>query len=213
MQYFVFKLLLSCAECGERFPLDGPTLSATCTSCHSALELFPKQWKPIVELYKDAAQFQLSEGKTRGSAFRDGELQVLIRWGPAWPSCVTCSNRLPVESVPPGGDGKLACSCGQSVDTFPPPQWLRDIVPEIVQLFGARREGAPPGVAAVAPTPTVKPVLFNCPRCGGGLDISAEMPRILTCRYCESDLYLPDPLWHALHPIKKRSPFWVAFRV
>ena len=57
-----------------------------------------------------------------------------------------------------------------------------------------------------------KPVLFNCPRCGGGLDISAEMPRILTCRYCESDLYLPDPLWHALHPIKKRAPFWIAFR-
>lgn len=56
-----------------------------------------------------------------------------------------------------------------------------------------------------------KPVLFSCPRCGAGLDIAAESPRILTCKYCDSDLYLPDALWHALHPVKRRAPFWVGF--
>ncbi len=214
VQYFVFKLLLSCAECGARFPLEGPTLSATCTSCHSSIELQTKQWKPIFELYRDAKDFELSEGKTRGSALTNGEQQILIRWGPSQPRCVACSTPLPVAAVPAGGDGKLACACGESVDTFPPPPWLRDIVPEIVQLFGARREGALPGAVAVpvAAAPSDKPVLFNCPRCGAGLDIRPESPRILTCNYCESDLYLPDPLWHALHPVKKRAPFWVAFR-
>jgi len=213
VQYFVFKLLLSCAECGARFPLEGPALLATCTSCHSSIELSPKNWQPIFELYRDAAQFSLSEGKTRGSALRDGELQILVRWGPSRPSCIGCSRPLPVESVPPGGDGKLACACGESVDTFPPPRWLADTVPAIVQLFGAKREAAPSLAAAAVPAPRdTKPVLFSCPRCGAGLDIAAETPRILTCRYCESDLYLPDPLWHALHPVKKRAPFWVAYR-
>ncbi len=216
MQYFSFKLLLSCAECGARFPLDGPTLSATCTSCHSAIDLSPKNWQPIFELYRDAAQFQLSEGKTRGSALRDGELQLLVRWGPSRPSCPACAKPLPVDAVPPGGDGKLACTCGENVETFPPPQWLADIVPEIVQLFGARREGVPAGATAVSAAEaasSAKPVLWSCPRCGAGLDIDAESPRILTCRYCESDLYLPDPLWHALHPVKKRAPFWIALRI
>ena len=74
MQYFAFRLLLGCAECGERFPLGGPTLSATCQACHSAIELLPSHWKTVFELYRDAAQFQLSEGKTRGSALRDGEM-------------------------------------------------------------------------------------------------------------------------------------------
>jgi hypothetical protein len=225
MQYFVFKLLLSCAECGARFPIEGPALLATCTSCHSQIELVPKNWQPIFELYRDAAQFSLSEGKTRGSALRDGELQILVRWGPSRPSCVGCSRPLSVETVPPGGDGKLACACGESVDTFPPPKWLSDAVPAIVQLFGAKRElasrpqnnqmlGLGPQHDETAPQhyETAKPVLFNCPRCGAGLDIAAETPRILTCRYCESDLYLPDPLWHALHPVKKRAPFWIAYR-
>jgi DNA-directed RNA polymerase subunit RPC12/RpoP len=211
MQYFAFKLLLSCAECGARFPLEGPTLLATCPACHSGIELTTEQWAPIFQLYRDAAEFQLSEGKTRGSSLSGGEQQILIRWGPSTPSCVACSQRLPVEQVPPGGDGKLACSCGESVETFAPPEWLKSAVPEIVQLFGARREGVPTAAPVLTATQT-RPVLFNCPRCGAALDISAETPRILTCKYCESDLYLPDPLWHALHPVKKRAPFWIAFR-
>jgi DNA-directed RNA polymerase subunit RPC12/RpoP len=224
VQYFVFKLLLSCAECGARFPLEGPTLHATCTTCHSQIELSPKNWQPIFELYRDAAQFSLTEGKTRGSALRDGELQLLVPWGPARLRCVGCGQPLPVETVPPGGDGNLACACGESVQTFPPPKWLADTVPEIVQLFGARREELgllprrdgtqlrPQQQREIEASKDTKPVLFSCPRCGAGLDIAAETPRILACRYCESDLYLPDPLWHACRPVKKRAPFWIAFR-
>ncbi len=220
MQYFVFKLLLSCAECGGRIVLEGPTLAATCPSCKSTVEVQAKHWKPVLELYRDAAEFELVPGKTRGSAFSSGEFQLLIRWGPARPSCSGCGADLPVEAVPPGGDGKLMCPCGEVMHTFPPPKWLREQVPSAVQLFGATRDGqvgteagnASPGLTSVAHEAAHKPVLWSCPRCGAGLDISAESPRILTCRYCESDLYLPDPLWHALHPVKKRAPFWVAFR-
>jgi len=212
VQYFVFKLLLSCAECGARFPLEGPALTATCTSCHASIELVVQRWSAIFELYKDAQQFELTEGKTRGSALSAGEQQILIRWGPSQPHCVACNRALPVAAVPPGGDGKLSCGCGETVETFPPPDWLREAVPSLVQLFGAKREVAPPEAAPVAAAPAKRPVLFGCPRCGASLDISAELPRILTCSYCQSDLYLPDPLWHALHPIKKRTPFWVAFR-
>ena len=210
MHYFVFKLLLSCGECGSRFPLEGPTLSASCPACHSVIALLPRHWKAAVELYRDAAQFALTEGKTRGSSLRDGELELLVRWGPSRPSC-GCGLALPVDAVPPGGDGKLSCSCGLVVETFPPPAWLREVVPTALQMFGARREGAPAGATELPAVAAAKPVLFGCPRCGAGLDIKAESPRILTCSYCESDLYLPDPLWHALHPVKKRAPFWLAF--
>ena len=211
MRYFVFKLLLACGECGGRFPLEGPTLAATCPACHSVIELLPKHWKAAVELYRDAAEFALTEGKTRGSSLRDGELELLIRWGPSCPSCSACGLALPIDAVPPGGDGKLSCACGATVETFPPPAWLQELVPTALQMFGASREGTPAGVVALEPQAAAKPVLFGCPRCGAGLDITAESPRILACKYCESDLYLPDPLWHALHPVKKRAPFWLAF--
>ena len=218
MRYFAFRLLLGCAECGERLPLGAPTLSASCTACHSAIELLPRHWQGVFELYRDAERFQLTEGKTRGSALRDGEMQLLIRWGPARVVCTACGGALSVEAVPPGGDGQVSCACGVAVETFPPPAWLRELVPTALQMFGATRVGVT-GVAGVAelsapavPAASGKPIAFGCPRCGAGLDIAPETPRILTCKYCESDLYLPDLLWHALHPVKKRAPFWVAFR-
>jgi hypothetical protein len=146
-------------------------------------------------------------------------MQLLIRWGPARVVCTACGDALPVEAVPPGGDGRVACGCGVVVDTFPPPPWLAELVPTALQMFGATRVGVATGatppsgvVTGATPTQSAKPVLFGCPRCGAGLDIAPETPRILTCRYCESDLYLPDLLWHALHPVTKRAPFWVAFR-
>ena len=145
------------------------------------------------------------------SSLSNGELRLLVRWGPARPICPGCAMPLPAEAVPPGGDGRLACRCGQSIATFPVPEWLRQVVPTALQLFGAARDGAPDGLVVMESSTATKPVLFGCPRCGAGLDIAPESPRILTCKYCDTDLYLPDALWHALHPIKKRTPFWVAF--
>ena len=74
MHYFSFKLLLGCAECGERFPFEGATLSATCPACHSATDLLPSQWKSVFELYRDATQFPLVEVVARAGA--DGATSV-----------------------------------------------------------------------------------------------------------------------------------------
>ena len=211
MRCFVFKVLMPCPECGASVPFEGPHLGVTCGACTSRLELQPENWKGAFEFRRYEAEFSLTEGKTRGSSLTNGELRLLVRWGPGRPVCAVCAAPLPVDAVPPGGDGQLSCACGQSMPTFPVPDWLRSVVPTAVQLFGAAREGAPAGVEIVETGTAARPVHFGCPRCGAGLDIAAGSPRILTCKYCDSDLYLPDALWHALHPVKRRTPFWVSF--
>jgi hypothetical protein len=211
VRFFVFKVLMPCPECGSTVALEGPSLGAVCNACKSNLELLPENWMGALEFRKYEAEFSLTEGMTRGSSLTNGELRLLVRWGPARPVCPGCSALMPAEEVPPGGDGRLSCKCGQSMTTFPAPEWLRAVVPTAVQLFGAARDGVPEGLVAAESTSVTKPVLFACPQCGAPLHIAAESPRILTCNYCDTDLYLPDALWHALHPIKKRTPFWVAF--
>lgn len=163
-----------------------------------------------LEFRKYGSEFSLTEGRTRGSSLTNGELRLLVRWGPSLPSCPGCTAPLPAEAVPPGGDGELSCRCGRSIATFPVPDWLRKVVPSAVQLFGASRDGVV-ALPTVEISAAAKPVLFGCPRCGAGLDIDRDAPRVLACKYCASDLYLPDALWHALHPVKKRTPFWVRF--
>jgi len=211
MRFFVFKVLMPCPECGGSVALEGPLLRVVCKACKSTLELTPQNWKGVLEFRKYEAEFSLTEGKTRGSSLTHGELKLLVRWGPSRPVCLGCGAPMPAEAVPPGGDGRLSCTCGQSMTTHPVPDWLREVVPSAVQVFGAAREGIPENLEAVASSAALKPVLFSCPSCGAGLDVATESPRILTCKYCDSDLYLPDALWHALHPVKKRAPFWVSF--
>jgi hypothetical protein len=211
MRFFVFKVLMPCPECGGSVALEGPHLHVVCNACKSTLELVPENWKGALAFRQYAAEFSLTEGKTRGSSLTNGELKLLVRWGPGRPMCPGCGAPMRTEAVPPGSDGTLSCTCGQSMSALPVPDWLRQVVPTAVQLFGAAREGIPEHLEAVTTSAAQKPVLFGCPRCGAGLDIATESPRILTCKYCDSDLYLPDPLWHALHPVKKRTPFWVAF--
>jgi hypothetical protein len=56
-----------------------------------------------------------------------------------------------------------------------------------------------------------KPVIFKCPSCLAGLDIDGAR-RIVSCRYCDSDIYLPDDLWMHLNPTVKRARWWMLLR-
>jgi DNA-directed RNA polymerase subunit RPC12/RpoP len=214
--FFVFKIRTSCTECGEGIVLEGPRLEAKCEACGSVLPLKADYWKNMFSLRSDVDQFGLTEGKTRGSSLTDGERRLLVSWGPQRPPCIHCGALLDLAAAPPGTDGEVPCACGGATPTFPPPPWLAQSDPGVMQIFGAPREGPPGGAPASPATPAAQAglslVSFACPDCGANLKVTPDLPRVLRCTYCQSDSFLPDALWRALHPVKKRTPFYVAFR-
>ena len=207
---FVFKIRTSCSECGEPIALEGPRQEATCESCHSILAVTGPDWKNMFSFRSSAEQFGLTEGKTRGSSMSDGERRFLVSWGPQRPVCVACGALLDLKHAPPGTDGEVPCACGKTTTTFPPPAWLAESDPSILQIFGAPRD-RPSGAASTVET-AISPISFACPDCGANLKITVESTRVLRCAYCQADSFLPDALWRAIHPVKKRTPFFVAFR-
>jgi ribosomal protein S27E len=113
-------------------------------------------------------------------------------------SCLECGENLAFE----GPAIAVPCrACGSTLDVGAA-TWK--------DVFGLR-EGTASGQAVASPAAT-RPVSFACPDCGANLKIAADAPRILACSFCKADLFLPDPLWRALHPVKKRVPWVVAFR-
>jgi hypothetical protein len=52
-------------------------------------------------------------------------------------------------------------------------------------------------------------VVLNCPKCGGALTITAESTRMTPCEFCQAQVYLPDDLWQALHPVKTARRWYV----
>jgi hypothetical protein len=208
--FFVFKIRTSCAECGEGMVLEGPRMAAKCEGCQSILAVPGDYWKNMFSFRSAVERFGLNEGTTRGSSLSSGEQKFLVSWGPQRPVCTSCGALLDLSLAPPGTDGEVPCECGKTTSTFPPPPWLAEADPTVLQIFGAPRER--PSMAPPVPEGGQSAVSFACPDCGANLKVTPDAPRILRCHYCQSDSYLPDALWRALHPVKKRTPFVVAFR-
>jgi len=211
---FVFKVRTICMECGENLALEGPTQQVECTACQSIVEVTAQTWKNLLSFRTALNELRLAEGATRNSFLSGGgEATMFVKWGPQRPVCTGCGETLDVSAVSPGKNGVVHCTqCGHPMNTFPPPPWLLAIEPDALQLFGAVRESGAPMGASVAVPEEARPVSFACPDCGANLKINASAPRVLACGYCKADLYLPDPLWRALHPVKKRMPWYVTFR-
>ena len=209
--FFVFKVRTSCLECGSAVVFDGPTLLTKCRECQSPVEVDAQKWKAILALRANAAEIDgLTEGKTRNSTIIAGAT-FSIGWGPQRPIC-SCGALLDLSKAAPGVDTDIQCACGASTPTFPPPAWLLAVEPSALQLFGAARAFHSPGGIGVEPAVERRPVSFACPDCGANLKITTDSPRVLACNFCKADLFLPDPLWRALHPVKKRTPWVLAFR-
>jgi Zn finger protein HypA/HybF involved in hydrogenase expression len=210
--FILYKVRTTCLECGESIAFEGPSLGVRCPGCQSAIEFDAKRWKMILGFRDQVKELGLQEGQIKNATSIFG-YTVLIGFGPQRPLCSACSGVLDLSATPPGTDGVVRCpACGGTTPTFPPPPWLAAVEPAALQLFGAARSGGVSNAEAVASPNAARPVSFACPDCGGNLKITNETPRILACSYCSADLYLPDPLWRAIHPVKKRVPWVVAFR-
>lgn len=72
------------------------------------------------------------------------------------------------------------------------------VAPKAPQLFAAESEATEQlGSLASAVADGARAVLFSCAQCGAHLKVTADSTRILTCSYCDTDLFLPDALWRA----------------
>jgi hypothetical protein len=205
---FFFKVRSECSECGEAMILDGPTLAKRCLACQSNVEIEAVYWQRMMAFRHDP---ELQGCKIVSTAFAlGGSSPLRVRMGKQEPTCQGCNHALDVGSAATGTDGEIPCECGQKMPTFPVPAWLRRLEPKAVQLFNAAREERGHGTPIVVPRED-RPVSFGCPDCGANLKVGMESPRILACEFCRADLFLPDALWHALHPVKKRSAWYVRF--
>jgi hypothetical protein len=195
------QVLTQCIRCKAGLPLNGPIKNVECTNCLSSLELSSDFW----DLLRDAdKQYRKGQGGYQRNFTTD------FRWRVQKPQCGKCEAELPVSEIPVGTEGAIHCvACGAPSSTFPAPAWLRQVVPNALQVFGAERDREDGQGVVLQPEDKPAPVAMACPQCNGGLTITAEMERTIKCQYCQTDVFLPDALWKRLHPVKIATPWFV----
>jgi hypothetical protein len=205
----VYKLRMECEECGGAVFLNGPMLEVTCGACLSRLKLDSDTWKSLIEDGDESYEEMGEKRYMTGNMWSGGRKYVYYTKNEQ-PRCPACKETLDLSKLDPLHDEEVFCpSCGQGAPTFPTPDWLRAELPRARQVFCAKREGESDDAAP--DRDALKPIMMSCLHCGGALEITSETERVVPCEFCDTDHYLPDDLWRRMHPIKKRTPFFVFF--
>lgn len=207
-RWIALKARADCPECGQPVMINGPWANMRCPSCQSKSPIgywWPKVVENALEKGAKGRNFATKFAADTGKPVTALHYAV-NRDQP--PICSSCDAVLEgVDAIAAGTDGSFHCAaCGAAHETFPAPKNLH---PGAEQIFLGTRSSEQ---LAEAAQKDAKPVLFDCTNCGGNLKITSATTRILTCGYCEADLFLPQALWSALHPVKKRRAFWVRMR-
>jgi len=199
------QLLNRCEECGNDYPVNGLVRKVRCTRCGGIQHLARDFWREDV---LEDVEFARVPG-ARGGGVTLGGPTVECRGLP--PLCRKCHTLIDMDALTrawreAAGDqrAEIACAdCGEPHAARKPPEWATEILPDAVFVFG-EVTGEP---GSEAP----KPVIFKCPSCLAALEIAGEK-RIVRCKYCESDVYLPDDLWLHFNPASKRARWWLLFQ-
>ena len=206
-----FSVRTECARCGQPLPLDAPSRTATCHRCQGSTPIPDEVWQRVLEAY-DSHHETLVPGQREASSFEVNGLRVRYEVGPAIPRCEKCGTELPTEAASVGAQRALTCPrCGDPAVAEDAPAWLRELVSSARVVYRAHAVPAGNAVPLDSLEQAVRPVALTCPQCGGPLTASAESPRLIPCRYCETDVYLPSEVWERLHPVRTVQPFHVRF--
>lgn len=184
--------------------MDGPLEKLRCPGCRSVIEVPREYWIDILGASCRKMQ-DMEKGRATGSILMGTFMgdRSLARFDPYCDRCKT-----DIEDpwrLEPGTIHRCA-NCGTHIPVESPPRWLQDGVPGASLLVNALLE-----LSETESLPPSIPGPFSCPSCAAILEITGDS-RLVDCGYCGSRVYLPDNVWHRLHPPDRHRRWFVMCR-
>jgi DNA-directed RNA polymerase subunit RPC12/RpoP len=201
-----------CSRCGQPIPLEGPDRKATCPHCQTVDDIPQKTWADILFRVDEAlARMQGGQRRSETVGAMGGGRTVRFTIQQGRPRCHACQAELAEDGRSVGREGPVPCQ-GCGAESFGAPIKGRITGQSTAKwIWRKSRPGAAGGARVDVNQEAPRPVVFQCPKCAGGLEATAKSERVMRCRYCEAEVFIPDELWRRLHPVRKAEPFWVRF--
>jgi DNA-directed RNA polymerase subunit RPC12/RpoP len=198
MRTISVQIRSSCSKCGNGLPLNALVPRLACPACSAQNELGDEFWVNVL------GDSDLSSG-TIFTAGRELTLEV----GRDGPACASCGAGIdPRAALASAEAGSIACpGCQARILVRRPPESFA--LSGFALLVGEDELQVPAAGATVRAAPAgAYPVAFNCPTCGGVLQVDGSA-RVVKCGYCQGAAYLPDDLWHVFHPVPVTRPWYL----
>ncbi len=188
------ELMAPCTSCGASVPVNRPELQSKCGNCLLMTPISDELWRAALGGAQDDFK-KLGRGVLKAGKLEQTGADLEWQRGPDRVSCPGCSSAMSWTSAQ-----TLACpNCSAQRQVNPAPEFLASMPVRIS------------GVIADPPSeePTQKrSIAINCQSCGASLQTDGQA-RMVPCQFCSTSNVLPDDVWRALHPPKKRRRFWL----
>lgn len=203
-----------CDGCGQPLPINGCVDHIVCSGCQRGHALGAETWKMLLEdEVSSVDELEMNEGRHRSVMSGSGGYHLMV--GHQHPRCGRCKTTIPDEAASDAflDRGWVGCvGCGEKMS-------LRRAPPAVAALGAFALVGEDPKLVAsglasgqapmVTATATASgPVVLFCPSCNGPLQVDGAS-RMVSCQYCSTGVYLPDDVWHRLHPVATVSRWYL----
>ena len=206
MPHAIIETAISCPHCDSPVPLNGPWEVAHCDNCQSDIEIPREFWiDTLCDVRTDLDDIEPGMGQN-SSIF--GIFRSTRMVGNLVPYCLKCKTDFDPSTMNAGMKQKACPECGETYIVTPPQDWLREALPPVEYFMNAiliDKSGGESDSGGGG-----NPVVFTCPQCGGALKVDGS-DRMVPCKFCNVDVYLPDDLWLRLHPAKKKERWFIVF--
>jgi len=195
-----YSLQLNCPSCGLPVLPRYPVLEMSCHACRTKINLDENFWKEVFDDTRDSS----------GSVTNIGGTGYNIQFRRMSPVCPSCKNGFIVEKITDRPQVINCTHCGAKLAAIPAPDWLSDFKinghypVSVIYTEEFSRNG-------ISSQNKVLGMTITCSSCGASLSINPESPRNALCQYCQTSNYLSDEVWFSLHPVPKRSWWYLLF--
>lgn len=202
LEGFYLTLSVTCRKCRTSVPINGLTEALPCPHCAADVEVSVDNWMSLFDADTVTEVRGMEPGMGQemnllGSISASGAIARRL------PRCEACKEDTSVERLPElARAGGYACSCGRHVSVRDAPPFARVFLPGARWVVHEHLAGGDTTGGATTP------ILFGCMGCGGSLTVDGS-DRAVTCTFCGASNFLPDALWHRLHPVPTVEPFFV----
>jgi hypothetical protein len=203
VRYGSLKVVTKCSFCDSPVIINGPVLKLKCKFCDKELLFSKNLWNEII--YKlDEFIYDSKSGAKNTLTSGSGKFEFKVTYSNDVPKCVKCKTELNVEGV--YGDSIKCEDCGELNSICKSPEWID--YSSAKMIIGGVKEGVD---SKTDLDKSLQPIAMNCPNCSSPLKITQEKTRVTTCEYCESEFYIPEPVWDKLHPKKTVTTWSIKF--
>ncbi len=206
------KAGFTCPDCDSYVPMNAVVEKIRCPACGTDHDLTVDSWKTVMDdAIKEAPHTEEGEG-SNSTVF--GDFNYRIEYGRLNPRYSGTKDDIPIEEIlehledgyvshPETGERTFI---RKYPDIFSGEfSGIAALIGEETSLIPGRGEGKELQLETSS-----NPVAMQCPDCGGSLIVNGEN-RSEKCRFCDTEVHLPDDLWKILHPERKAIRWYLLF--